>query len=147
MDTAKISEIINKHSDTLTGTLGNWQFIYKEVPMICITDATNNRMRIIAPIREASNLNKELLLDAMTANFHAVLDVKYAISNGILWSAYIHPLKELTSEQIESALSQVYFATKNFGTTFSSTELIFGNTNEKKNPVYQENKKMNDRTF
>ncbi len=100
-----LNEIISAKADTLVGGIGNWQFVYKETPMVCITDATNNRMRIIAPITESSILDKNLLLDALTANFHSALDVKYAISNGILWSVFIHPLKELSTKQIESAIS------------------------------------------
>ncbi len=134
MDNNKLQEIIQKNADTLDGIVGNWKFIYKEIPMLCITDETNNRMRIIAPITESNHLDKDLLLDSMTANFHSALDVKYAISNGILWSAYIHPLKELTNEQVENALSQVYYAAKTFGTTFSSTELIFGGRNSNEEP-------------
>ncbi len=131
MNNDTIQEIIQKHADTLGGTKGNWKFIYKEIPMLCVTDEQNNRMRIISPITESDNLDKDLLLDSMTANFHSALDVKYAISNGILWSVYIHPLKELTNQQVESAISQVYYAARTFGTTFTSTELIFGGGNVK----------------
>ncbi|WP_235016320.1 hypothetical protein [Aquimarina sp. AU474] len=142
MNNSILQEIIQKKADTLDGVSGNWKFIYKEIPMLCVTDETNNRMRIISPITESSNLDEDLLLDAMTANFHSALDVKYAISNGILWSAYIHPLKELTPEQLENAISQVYYAAKTFGTTFSSTELLFGgNTIQKDSePKIKENK-------
>ncbi|WP_271782953.1 hypothetical protein [Aquimarina algiphila] len=142
MDNTKLQEIIEKNADTLGGVSGNWKFLYKETPMLCVTDATNNRMRIISPITESKNLDKDLLLDSMTANFHSALDVKYAISNGILWSVYIHPLKELTPEQAENAISQVYYAAKTFGTTFSSTALIFGggSAKEKKEEPIKEQK-------
>ncbi|WP_241461388.1 hypothetical protein [Aquimarina macrocephali] len=132
MDNDKLELIIKKNADTLNGIPGNWKFIYKETPMLCVTDKTNNRMRIISPITSSDNLDKDLLLDAMTANFHSALDVKYAITNKILWSVYIHPLKELTEEQVNSAISQVYYAARTFGSTFSSTELIFGAGNTKK---------------
>ncbi len=146
MNNNTLQEIIQKNADTLGGVLGNWKFIYKETPMLCVTDEANNRMRIIAPITESDNLDKELLLDSLTANFHSALDVKYAISNGILWSVYIHPLKELTNEQVESAISQVYFAAQTFGSTFTSTELIFGGRNaEEKQP--EEIKKEKLRKF
>ncbi len=135
MDNYKMQEIIKKNADTVAGVTGNWKFIYKQIPMLCVTDEANNRMRIISPITESEKLDKDLLLDSMTANFHSALDVKYAISNGILWSAYIHPLRELTEEQLTNAMSQVYYAAKNFGTTFSSTELIFGGTNAKEKPA------------
>lgn len=133
MNNTVLQDIIQKNADTLGGVTGNWKFIYKETPMLCVTDETNNRMRIIAPITESDNLDKDLLLDSLTANFHSALDVKYAISNGILWSVYIHPLKELSNEQVESAISQVYYAARTFGTTFSSTELIFGGRNAQGN--------------
>ncbi|WP_299253978.1 hypothetical protein [uncultured Aquimarina sp.] len=150
MNNDTLGEIITRKADTLGGIAGNWKFVYKKTPMLCITDAKNNRMRIIAPITESSNLDKDLLLDAMTANFHSALDVKYAISNGILWSAYVHPLKELSTEQAESAISQVYLAAKTFGTTFSSTELLFGASaleEEKEKPKKEIIKKENTRKF
>ncbi|WP_298320800.1 hypothetical protein [uncultured Aquimarina sp.] len=150
MNNDTLGEIITRKADTLKGIPGNWQFVYKETPMLCITDAKNNRMRIIAPITESSNLDKDLLLDSMTANFHSALDVKYAISNGILWSAYVHPLKELSIEQVESAISQVYLAAKTFGTTFSSTELLFGAgalEEKKEEPKKEIIKKENTRKF
>ncbi|WP_234418184.1 hypothetical protein [Aquimarina aquimarini] len=140
MDNNKLQEIINQNADTISGVTGYWKFIYQKTPMICITDTTNNRMRIITPITSSDTLDKELLLDAMTANFHSALDVKYAISNEILWSVYVHPLKELTNEQVVSALSQLYYATKNFGTTFSSTEFIFGGKNTQKQSTEKKQK-------
>jgi len=145
-----LGEIITKEADTIVGISGNWQFVYNEIPMLCVTDASNNRMRIIAPITESSNLDEDLLLDSLTANFHSALDVKYAISKGVLWSAFVHPLKELTTEQVESALSQVYLATKTFGTTFSSTELLFGGGNleeEEEKPKIEKLKKESTRKF
>ncbi|MGY3793170.1 hypothetical protein [uncultured Aquimarina sp.] len=151
MNNETLGEIITQKADTINGITGNWQFIYKEIPMLCVTDERNNRMRIIAPITDSSNLDKDLLLDSMTANFHSALDVKYAISNGILWSAYVHPLKELTTEQVESALSQVYLAAKTFGTTFSSTELLFGASaleeEKKEEPKKEVIKKESTRKF
>jgi len=151
MNNETLGEIITQKADTLAGITGNWQFVYKEIPMLCITDAKNNRMRIIAPIMDSNNLDKDLLLDSMTANFHSALDVKYAISNGILWSAYVHPLKELSTEQVESAISQVYLAAKTFGTTFSSTELLFGGgaleEEKEKQPKKETIKKESTRKF
>ncbi len=146
MDNTILQEVIQKHADTLGGVTGNWKFIYKEIPMLCVTDEANNRMRIISPITESDTLDKDLLLDSMTANFHSALDVKYAIANGILWSVYIHPLKELSNEQVESAISQVYYAAKTFGTTFTSTELIFGGRNTQKQQI-EEIKEEKTRKF
>ena len=121
-----LEEILTREVDSIEGYSGRWQMKLKELPMIVLTDETNDRMRIIAPIIEASRLDEDLLLDCMTANFHSALDVKYAISDGILWSVYIHPLSPLNEEQVKSAVEQVFLAAATFGTSFSSTPLLFG---------------------
>ena len=126
MTNTSLLEIITKNGDSIQGNEGSWQFLYKESQLFCITDQKNNRMRIMTPITQSDVLDKELLLDTMTANFHSALDVRYAIANGFLWAAFIHPLRELSPNEVESALSQVHLAAKTFGSTFSSTELIFG---------------------
>ena len=92
---------------------------------MCITDEFHNRMRIISPINETKNLSDDEMTKCMEANFHTALDVKYAVSDDILWTAYIHPLKELTKDQVISAISQLYSCVKTFGTTYSSGALSF----------------------
>ncbi len=82
-------------------------------------------MRIISPITEVQNLPEGELENALVANFHSALDVKYAISDGVLWTVFIHPLKELSEAQIEDAILQVYNGAETFGTTYSSTNLAF----------------------
>lgn len=126
MNNLKLGKIINEVSDTVKGASGRWQFAIKGTPFICITDENNNRMRIISPITESKNLDDNMKTNALVANFHSALDVKYAISDGVLWSVFVHPLKELSRLQIKDAISQVFYANKTFGTTYSSTGLIFG---------------------
>ncbi len=129
MNNASLNEIITAVSDSIQGNNGRWQFSIKNTPFICITDPANNRMRIISPIVESNKLDDELKTNALAANFHTALDVKYAISEGILWSVFIHPLKELTKLQVEDAISQVFFANRTFGTIYTSTNLTFGGNN------------------
>ena len=62
----------------------------------------------------------------LEANFHSALDGRYAISNGMVYAAYIHPLSPLRPEEVRSALRQVAELGKTFGTTYSSGELLFG---------------------
>lgn len=135
MDNDRLQQILSQESDSIIGLSGRWQVTYKELPMLVITDETNDRMRIMTPITETSQLDKELLSVCLEANYHSVLDAKYAIADEILWSVYIHPLSPLTEAQIRSALSQVYYAAVTFGSSFSSTELIFGGgRNEEETP-------------
>ncbi|NND52060.1 MAG: hypothetical protein HKN54_06625 [Flavobacteriaceae bacterium] len=125
MSNEKLAEIFEKVSDSIEGEPGRWQFYVKDISLMCFTDLGNNRMRIISPIMETFQLSEELKNACLTANFHTALDVKYAISNDILWTVYIHPLKELSEEQLIDAISQVYASNITFGTSFSSSTLIF----------------------
>lgn len=125
MNNDDLEKIIYVVADSLRGNKGNWQFMIKDRILICITDEKNNRMRIISPIIEQKKLNYADMLKLMEANFHTVLDVKYAIADDLLWSVFIHPLKELDKDQILSAINQVFTAAATYGTSYSSTNLIF----------------------
>lgn len=129
MTNQRLEMILTGEVDTIEGVSGRWQMTLQELPMIVLTDSINDRMRIIAPVVEASKLDEELLLDCLTANFHSALDVKYAISDNLLWSVYIHPLSPLSDQEVISAVQQVFAAAATFGTSFSSTPLLFGGGN------------------
>lgn len=135
MNPEKLSKLISQVSDTVVTNGNNIQFMYKERPLICIYDENANRMRIISPIVETKNLEEEQLLNMLVANFHSALDVKYALSDEVIWSVFIHPLKELADHQVLDAIDQVHAASITFGTTYSSTNLVFpGNTKKKEAP-------------
>lgn len=126
MTNKKIEEIILKESDSiLSKTVSSFQFVVKDRLLICVTDSTANRMRIIAPIAKLEELNTEHITGALAANFHSALDVRYAVSDGVMWSAFIHPLRELSEGEMKSAIYQTYNAALNFGTTYQSTGLFF----------------------
>ena len=130
MDNKTLDEIIYIVADSVRGKEGNWQFMIKDRLMICLTDENNNRMRIISPIVEQKKLAYTDMLKVMEANFHTALDVKYAISDDLLWSVFIHPLKELDKAQVLDAIQQVYTAAYTYGTTYNSTGLNFPNRRE-----------------
>ena len=127
MTNSDLEKIIYVVADSLRGDTGNWQFMIKERILICITDENNNRMRIMSPIIEQKKLAYTDMLKLMEANFHSALDVRYAISDDILWSVFIHPLKELNKDEVLSAINQVYEAAVTYGTTYNSTGLTFPN--------------------
>ena len=131
MDNDKLHSIIYTLSDHTEGQKGNWQFVIDSTFFICLTDQIHNRMRIISPIDKTENLTDEQIRKCLEANFHTALDAGYALSDGYLWSAFIHPLKELTKEQVISAISQVYSCAKTFGTYYSSGTLNFPTREER----------------
>ncbi len=139
MDALKLKDIISQVSDTMIPNGNSIQFIYKARPLICVYDENANRMRIISPIIKREELEEEEILNALVANFHSALDVKYALSDEIIWSVFIHPLKELYEHQVYDAIKQVHSASITFGSTYSSTNLVFpGNTKKKEAPKLKE---------
>lgn len=103
------------------------RFNFGEVNLLCISDANADRMRIISPIAKVEELEQQQLVLALMANFHTALDVRYAIREGVIYAAFIHPLSPLTDQQVYSAISQVASANRTFGKEYSSGELVFNN--------------------
>ncbi|HHJ35902.1 MAG TPA: hypothetical protein ENJ87_09065 [Gammaproteobacteria bacterium] len=100
-------------------------FDYKEVRMALISDVSHDRMRIITPITKYSSLNLEQIGKIMDSNFHNALDARYASSNDVLYSAFIHPMSPLSQEQLTDALDQVATLALTFGTSYSSGQLSY----------------------
>jgi hypothetical protein len=125
MNNIKIGEVVQELTDTVAGSDGFWELTINDMQLTIITDEGNNRMRIITPIAYLTDLDGNMLKKAMEANFHSALDIKYCVSDEIMWSAYIHPLKELSENQLKDAIAQVYFGSLTFGGSYSSTNLTF----------------------
>ncbi len=103
-----------------------WLLRVESVEVTIITDERADRMRIMAPVAEATKLPPELLMRMLQANFDSVLDARYAVAHGRVWSAFIHPLGSLTERDFLSGLAQTVNGVLTFGTSFSSGALIFG---------------------
>jgi len=126
MNNAHLDTIIRERTTVEEGQLGYWRFEYRDRVVMVITDESHNRMRIITPIAEVTDLSEEIWLLTLGANFDRALDARYAVNGDYLWSAYIHPLHELHDDQFLDALDQTVTLAENFGTSFSSSDLMFG---------------------
>lgn len=96
--------------------------------IVVMTDERANRMRIMMPIRPFDTQSVDdlqLALIALHANYDRALDARYAIQEGMLWSAFIHPLSSLTPADLSSAIKQVIALHHNTGTSYSSGAFIF----------------------
>jgi len=121
----EMEKIVVKNVAVITKQKGYIVFMYKKVKMALISDVKHDRMRIIAPITEYPALTSKIKDAVMKSNFHMALDARYAVSNDVLYSAYIHPLAPLTKKELKSALNQVSTLALTFGSTYSSGELSF----------------------
>lgn len=75
---------------------------------------------------EETELEEEQYKLMLEANFDRALDAKYALFDGIVWSVFTHPLAELEVEQFKIAMNQVITLSETFGSTYNSTDFVFG---------------------
>lgn len=130
MDNKRMHTIFETHIEQVEGEFGTWKLHHQEQILFVLCDTTNNRMRMFTPVIEESKLKGGELEAMLTANFHSALDAKYSLYEGFVISVYTHPLKELTEAQLLSAMEQVINLADNFGYTYSSTNLFYGNPTE-----------------
>ncbi len=116
------------------------QFTVQDRGMILVGDENAGRMRIMSPIARTDALDESILQRMLQANFDAVLDARYAIANGIVWSVFIHPLPPMDDAQLANAVSQVFVAAATFGTAYTSGALVYGagDSNEEHRKVLEE---------
>ncbi len=103
-----------------------WQFSVGGMAAQVIADASHDRMRILVPVARAEEVSEAMLRRCMQANFSSALDARYALAQGVLWSAFVHPLGSLDEALFLSALGQTVTLARSYGTTFQSGELVFG---------------------
>ena len=141
MNVEKLDDILQDSINDIQTQPGQWRFALNDVSIIVLADARANRMRIFAPIVNVNELTAEQVQNMLIANFHTALDARYAVSNGVVVSTFIHPLDSLQEKDLLSALNQVTSLATTFGTTYSSGELLFipNGNRERSIPSSEEN--------
>lgn len=131
MNGETLENVIREFSENEISVKGNViEFEYRKMLLYCIYDEAHNRMRIISPIKNYSDVGEAEKDRMFASNFHSALDARYAESNGVLYSAYIHPLSPLTQTDVLSAIYQVASLHLSYGTEYSSGLLSFGGSKE-----------------
>ena len=126
MTQARLHELIEEIGSDVVVSGNVVGFTINGIKLMCISDVSANRMRILSPIVEINEVNQEQLVMAMAANFHTALDARYAISQDFIYSVFIHPLSSLSEQEVISAAYQVAQASATFGTEYTSGELQYG---------------------
>lgn len=111
------------------GAAGRWRFHSDGVEIVVLTDETHDRMRAMALVADASSLSPAMYKTLLEANFDRALDARYALWQGTFFSVYLHPLSPLTRREWDGAVHQVAALKRNFGTTYTSSDLVFGSGN------------------
>ena len=128
MSNSRLDQLIRRIAAVIEGNLGNWRIDYGGRHLFILTDEAHNRMRVMTPVAEESELNDEDRQILLAANFDRALGAKYAVSSGYVWSVFMHPLAELVEDQFIDAVQQVKSLADNYGTTYASSDLKFGGT-------------------
>lgn len=123
---AQMDEVIKALDAKAERTGNSWQFTLKERVMLVVTDTTAGRMRIITPIAMVEDLPEDAMQRLMQANFDTALDARYAVAQGLVWGAFIHPLDTLTTRDFAAGVLQTLSIGETFGTTFSSGAISYG---------------------
>jgi hypothetical protein len=126
MNNQRLQTLISRIDKNAERDGGIWQLTIASLPVTVITDEKANRMRIISPVAEINGIEPKALYRMMQANFDSALDARYSIAKGVIWSAYIHPLAELTDEQFLQGVGQVVNLVSTYGSSYSSGLLVFG---------------------
>ena len=126
MTQARMEQIFGDQVDAIEGPPGAIRTIVDEVEIYLISDPTNDRMRLLARVADVNRVDPRIVNVLLQANFYRTLDARYAVSEGIVFSAYLHPISTLSRAELISGFDQVLALAKNFGTTYSSGKLDFG---------------------
>lgn len=126
MTLERLGVLILRLDETASATGATWRFQIEDTPVLMVSDPSANRMRLMTPIKPATDLSREELFRLSQANFDTALDVRYAIARNILWATYIHPLRELRDGQFLEAIGQTVNAARTYGSTYTSGLLSYG---------------------
>lgn len=123
---AALAELVRKIDPKAHVEANSAQFSVESRTLVLVADERAGRMRVMTPVARADALERETLERMLQANFDAVLDARYALARGLVWSAYLHPLATLDAARFADAVSQVYIAAETFGSTYTSGALVYG---------------------
>lgn len=101
-------------------------FKFENQSLLLVTDSEADRMRMLIPVAKVEDVTAENMAKMMIANFHTALDGRYAIGNGVVYAAFIHPLSSLQGRDFRSAVLQVTRLAQTYGETYSSGSSLFG---------------------
>lgn len=126
MTTSAIGRLLDSYLTELEGEDGFWRGMREDVQIFVLSDDSHDRMRIMAPIGELKELESKVLQMLLEANYDRALDAKYALRGKEVWSVSVHPLATLAPDDFASFLDQVVRLVKNTGSSYASSDLVFG---------------------
>jgi hypothetical protein len=126
MTHSTLGRLLERVLTDLEGSEGFWHGQRSDVTVYVISDVEHDRMRIMAPVGELRVKDAGFLTILLRANFDRALDAKYALRKRELWSVFMHPLSTIVPDDLGTFVDQVVRLVKNTGSTYASSDLVFG---------------------
>jgi len=121
-----LRDVISRIADeSVAGEGSIIRFRMGETTLICIYDEIHDRMRVVCPIAPLARVTEDERDLALEANFHSALDARYAASEGVLYSIFIHRLSSLAARDLVSGIEQTRKLALTFGREYTSGALHF----------------------
>ena len=99
-----------------------WQVKDARINLLVIVSEDHSWLRLLTPIATASEA-QSLLPQLLEDNFDATQEVRYALSQNVLWGVYHHRLASLVTEDLETAIASLV-SLKEKGLSDSFSQLI-----------------------
>jgi hypothetical protein len=126
MTHSTLGHLLERLLEEMEGSDGFWHGQRDDVTVYVVSDPEHDRMRIMSPIGELRVNDSGFLSILLQANFDRALDAKYALRKKELWSVFMHPLSTVVPDDLGNYIDQVVRLVKNTGSTYASSDLIFG---------------------
>ena len=126
MTQGTLGQLLDRLLEDKEGSDGFWHGQRNGVTIYVVADEEHDRMRIMSPIGEMRHADAGFLSILLQANFDRALDAKYALRKKEVWSVFMHPMSTLVPDDLGTFLDQVARLVQNTGTTYASSELVFG---------------------
>lgn len=125
MNNRRLQRLIEQVATSVDGKPGYWRFEYKSRQLVAVSTEEYNRMRVMTPIVDDSQVSSEELRILLSANYDRAIDAKFAIAEDYLWALFNHPLRELTEGLFLDAVEQVKTLADNYGGSYASSSIVF----------------------
>ena len=126
MTLGTLGQLLDRLLEEKEGSEGFWHGQRDGVTIYVVADEEHDRMRIMSPIGEMRKADSGFLSILLQANFDRALDAKYALRKREVWSVFMHPMSTLVPDDLGTFIDQVARLVKNTGSTYASSDLVFG---------------------
>ena len=126
MTLGTLGQLLDRLLEEKEGSEGFWHGQRDGVTVYVVADEEHDRMRIMSPIGEMRKADAGFLSILLLAIFDRALDAKYALRKREVWSVFMHPMSTLVPDDLGTFIDQVARLVKNTGTTYASSDLVFG---------------------